>query len=303
LCSQCNHRWVMLNKDASYAPQLRVVLNEAQNRLVTTVSIVVGALAWQSFAQQIYGGLDQGENPQFASRRVRRLAGEENELWQYEVYLDLRGDPVITGVVPPAPRIGQLLRPIQRLGGQPDRGPGSTLRRVEIASTHVHRPSATASEGPEETESSSLTSIANKSLWSNRRNGQLFEVIRVEDIDKQTRMVEFKAFGDDQDARAVRMIWKDFLRYHRPYEEMPELKEPKIPPVEVCVGEEWESINGDIVSIANVDMRTETVFAYDQGGKTRKAIKLSEFQKAAWRKIVRKSSFDRLLEDDGEDLF
>jgi len=149
-----------------------------------------------------------------------------------------------------------------------------------------------------------LVAIAPKTLWVNRRNGQIYQVLEVDQRPGNTVIIGLKAFSDDADARTVRMVRADFLRYHRPYDTVVDVPSTyQNPPVLLTVDEEWESVNGDVVTIVHVDTRTDMVTGLLQDSKQRRPIKMAEFNSGKWRKIVRKTAFDRLNSDDGEDLF
>jgi hypothetical protein len=135
--------------------------------------------------------------------------------------------------------------------------------------------------------------------WVNRSTGDLVEVTRVQPTDdRSTQAVHFRRIADGIESSQA-LVLEDFLRECRPY--VAKSSAPvQVPVVEVLKDEEWEHRDsGEVVTIDTVDTRRDLVVVVQKEGK-RRSVPLYEFANAKWRKIVRRTSFDRLLdlEDD-----
>jgi hypothetical protein len=117
-------------------------------------------------------------------------------------------------------------------------------------------------------------------------------------------VVTYNRPADDPDRRfrsKLNMLRKDFLKFHRPYE--PTQDNPPSEPlvvVDICDGDEWESVNGDSVRVVSVNPRKTTAVVEDSA-KRRREVPFKELASGRWRKIVRRTAYERLL-DDNEDL-
>lgn len=135
--------------------------------------------------------------------------------------------------------------------------------------------------------------------WVNRSTGDLVEVTRVRlTDDRSTQAVHFRRVADGIESSHA-LVLEDFLRECRPY--VAKSSAPvQVPVAQVIKDEEWEHIDsGEVVTIDTVDTRRDLVIVQQKEGK-RRSVPLYEFANAKWRKIVRRTSFDRLLdlEDD-----
>lgn len=135
--------------------------------------------------------------------------------------------------------------------------------------------------------------------WVNRSTGDLVEVTRVQPTDdRTTQAVHFRRVADGIESSHA-LVLEDFLRECRPF--VAKSSAPmQVPVVEVIKDEEWEHRDsGEVVVIESVDTKRDLVIVVQKEGK-RRSVPWYEFANAKWRKIVRRTSFDRLLdlEDD-----
>ncbi len=126
------------------------------------------------------------------------------------------------------------------------------------------------------------------SRWSHLSTGQVFDVVAVKD-----GSVSFR-----KDAQAFTMLQDDFLQLHRPFQV--ETSAPLPPPsVELHPGEEWESDEG-VAQIVNIDSKRELVYVRWLSGTTgsSRPLSLRQFATSKWRKIERRTAYQRIMDDD-----
>lgn len=130
-----------------------------------------------------------------------------------------------------------------------------------------------------------------KSRWVHKSTGASIETISVKD-----GAVVFRQ--EDQNAT---MLLEDFVKFHRPFVFEGISTEP-IPNIAILPGEEWESAAEGTVTIVSVDSKREQVtVAWADGRKRSAPLTLREFGTDKWRKVIRKTSFQRLLDLDEDD--
>lgn len=184
-------------------------------------------------------------------------------------------------------------RPVQRLGGQPNRTTGQTPRSVQ---DQLKKDLSLADE---------LTPILDGTYWAQRRIGDIIQVVRTEQIPSANNartsetMVIIKQLRDAHNP-TVPLTRKDFLRIYIPHTE----REPEIIELpQVAVGEEWVSVQGDTIKIVGADARKEVVIAHrtkDDGTTENIRLPFEQFFESAqiWRKFTRRSAYERLWDDD-----
>jgi hypothetical protein len=135
--------------------------------------------------------------------------------------------------------------------------------------------------------------------WIQRKTGDLIEITRVGPTDdRSTTVVHFKRVSDGVESSNA-MLLDDFMRECHPY--TTRSSQPQdIPVVVVLKDEEWEHVDsGEVVRIDTVDSKRDLIIVMQKEGK-RRSVPLFEFANARWRKIIRRTAYDRLLdlEDD-----
>jgi hypothetical protein len=141
--------------------------------------------------------------------------------------------------------------------------------------------------------------VSKGTRWSNRSNGEIVEVTELgRSTDRGDTVVHFKRISDDLEAGVV-LMQLDFVTLYKPMDEpaaMAKLREESI--VEVLKDEEWEHIDsGETGVIDAVDTKRNLVVIIGKDTK-RRTVRMIEFVNNKWRKIVRKTAYARLLEDD-----
>jgi hypothetical protein len=125
------------------------------------------------------------------------------------------------------------------------------------------------------------------SRWIQPENGRLVQAISLRD-----GIVTFQ-----QDSWVNRLTIDDFVSSHRPYAK-DLAQEPEVTPLTpVFPNEEYESLEG-VIRVVSIDSKRERVEVTWADGHRRNAINLREFTTGRWRKIERRSFYERLLEDD-----
>ena len=128
------------------------------------------------------------------------------------------------------------------------------------------------------------------SRWVHKGTGMSVETVAVRD-----GAVSFR-----QEEQTFTMLLEDFVKFHRPFVLDGVSTEPA-PNIAIQVGEEWESAEGT-VKIVSVDSKREQVVVTWADSRKRSApLTLREFATDKWRKVVRKTSFQRLLDLDEDD--
>lgn len=220
----------------------------------------------------------------------------------------------------------QRVRPVQRLGGQPNRigagsGPNPQIteeayerfyRQQDVAPSidlhrempipRIRRPRPELELPEEVQEQEALVAVPDGSRWTQRASGNVIEVERVVRSQDGEAVVRYRRMTDDPINPTMSMLRRDFLQNHTPFI-LPDSTSPGTPlPIDVASGDEWESSNGDIIIIATVDPKREIVQAEERTSKRRRMIAFVEFTNGRWRKIVRRTAYDRLMQSDDEDL-
>jgi len=318
-CIMCSYRWALIDPSGEYATPglasgswyvatINTVFGLVRQYMVEPIELRVGGDAWPILCG---AGLVQG------TRYMETMNASLDDTFaqpaapSFGIIVRLRGEPT-------APRPGPP-RPIQRLGGQPSStmgnspntmravfdslysGRGQALPELSDIVRSSRRPNSSFAElgAPVESEDEHLTPIPENSRWTQRKSGLLLEVVRCERTTDRSLMIVFRALSDVNTAHTYRMLHRDFLRHHRPYEEtvLP-VRDIPAPNVIVLVGEEWESANGESIIIYSIDAKREMVQVEEPVSKRRRQIGLVEFAGAQWRKVVRKTAYDRLNADD-----
>lgn len=316
-CIMCSYRWANIEPadhhppSAWYTEHINSVLGLVRQHGVEPVELRIGDGVWVVLNG---GGLISGTPS-------RRFMGSMNAILDAQlprdtVVLRIRGEP--------APPRAEAPRPIQRLGGQPASTMGtpssSSMRQAfdtlygvgrprqtlpelaDIVRAARHPPEATISDPPFESDEH-LTPIGDGSRWAQRKSGLLIEVVRCERTTDRSLMVVFRALEEHDVGHTHRMLQRDFLRHHRPYQEVVQtIKDVPSPTVIVLANEEYESVNGESIIVVSVDTKRAMVMVEEPLSKRRRQIGLVEFAGDQWRKIVRKTAYDRLNSDDEETL-
>jgi hypothetical protein len=133
--------------------------------------------------------------------------------------------------------------------------------------------------------------------WVNRASGEIVEVSRMgRSDDRGETVVHFKRVSNDLEANMV-LLQRDFETMFRPFG--PEVsKKAREAVVEVLKDEEWEHIEStEAVTIDSVDTKRNLVIVLGRDQK-RRSVPMLDFVNAKWRKIIRKTAYQRLMEDD-----
>lgn len=238
--------------------------------------------------------------------------------------------------------VRQAERPVQRLGGSPNRGgvvgstidlralwarregvaplagPGSESARrlleatqpmvygataapadIAAAASTLHLLRAQGQPEPPETPIADLP-VEKESVWVQRATGDLVIVVDLIKATDGSDVVSFRRnSADDIAEAAVTMSRRDFLIYHRAFPvNAPENATPAKPMIEVMINEEWECNDGSAMIITQVDFRKEVVFGDDLKTKKHRSIPFGQFAMGRWRKIVRRSVYDRIRQPE-----
>jgi hypothetical protein len=130
--------------------------------------------------------------------------------------------------------------------------------------------------------------IPENSRWIHKGRGQVVEVVKVENA-----AVTFRS-----EEQSFRMVHTDFLHFHRPFTLDNGPSPQSFPLPDLAPGDEWTSVEGTVV-IVSVDSKREQVSVKWAHGSQRTArLNLRDFATDKWRKIVRKTAFQRLLDED-----
>ena len=131
--------------------------------------------------------------------------------------------------------------------------------------------------------------------WVQRGTGDLL-VVRMVVTDEMGQTMVRLGPAHDPAGTLLTMTMADFL-------ERCSLFQSKAPlsltdPVPIQVGEEWEHrATRDYASIRGIDLARHKVYIQMQDGKTR-SVSLHEFTDTRWRKVTRRTAFERLLDDE-----
>jgi hypothetical protein len=198
-------------------------------------------------------------------------------------------------------------RTFSRNGGNADAALSAAVQRM--AFTEPHRPPApTEAEGPPTEKGSRWTQKSGEHTIASSTASPLqvqltpeppilVEILDVELATDGTNVVVFRRVTHEGDAEpSVRLNRRDFIRAHRPW--VPDLPAPPPAAIEVHVGEEWASTDGDELIVTSVDPRKEIVHGDDPKAKRKRQIPFSQFAGDKWRRIIRKSALARILEQE-----
>ncbi len=206
--------------------------------------------------------------------------------------------------------------PVSRLGGQPGRtrlpGTGnSTFHDFERETRNrglpvqdiVSRSGILVSSNSRIVpESSSTETGASEvptagSLWINRSTGDLVEVVSHSTGAFNVEAVVFRLVsgGDNIPEPQNTMLWNDFLSHHQLRSPSPLGPEPTVIP---APGEEWEHVDKTEIVIFSVDLKLQIVSFVDQSTKYRRSLPLHEFSTNNWRRIVRRTAFEHIMDDE-----
>jgi hypothetical protein len=138
--------------------------------------------------------------------------------------------------------------------------------------------------------------ISTGTRWVNRSTGDIVEVVRLgSTTDGNEPVVHFKRVSDTHEPNTV-LLQRDFENMFRSYVQ-PGTSTPTGRVVDILKDEEWEHVeSGEVVKIDVVDTKRNlvTVIAKER----RKSVPMADFINAKWRKLVRKTAFARIMEDD-----
>lgn len=131
--------------------------------------------------------------------------------------------------------------------------------------------------------------------WADRKSGSIVEVSRMGKSSEGEPVVHFRHISDDVEASTI-LLLVDFEEHFKSI--YPETSAREEAVVEVLKDEEWEHIeSGETVTIDSVDTKRNLVVV--QSSKTRRrSVRMAEFVDGKWRRIVRRTAFARILEDD-----
>lgn len=125
--------------------------------------------------------------------------------------------------------------------------------------------------------------------WVHKGQGQTVEIMEVEN-----GAVAFRA-----DEQSFRMTIEDFLSFHRPFS-FDASPAPTMPLPEIAPGEEWTSVEGT-VTIVDVNSKREQVSVrWAHGGQKTSRLDLRAFAGDKWRKVIRKTAFQRIMDDEDD---
>jgi hypothetical protein len=141
------------------------------------------------------------------------------------------------------------------------------------------------------------------SAWVQRSTGNIMHVLRMDHAVDRTRVVVYCNKGEENEP-AMRMVIRDFLANHRAYVSQEEWPTIDVKPViEITSGEEWEFTGTPSVgiNIIAVDHKKEVAHVEELESKRKRTISFSEFIQKRWRKVVRKTAYQWLLDGEGID--
>lgn len=140
--------------------------------------------------------------------------------------------------------------------------------------------------------------ISKGTRWVNSSTGDIVEVAylgRSTEIPHEP-VIHFRRVSDDMEVNQL-LLQRDFETMFRPYTQETTPKNRPEAVVEVLKDEEWEHVeSGEVVRIESVDTKRNLVIVVAK--ERRKSVPMLDFVNAKWRRIVRKTAFERLMEDD-----
>jgi hypothetical protein len=199
--------------------------------------------------------------------------------------------------------------PVSRLGSVPNRSPEITgnnplLTWVQEQRTIRALPQPTPMPPPEKTvrleEQMGIPTMG--STWVNRGTGVLIEVTGLSFAEGTQQIIQFRAvLVAESNIREPhsRLGYDDFVTLHRVWHNDGKTEMPYLD-LGLQLGDEWiQNHNRVVVEILHIDHKKETVSVYEKDTKRRSALKMREFAPGGnWRKIVRRTAFEALEDDD-----
>jgi hypothetical protein len=139
--------------------------------------------------------------------------------------------------------------------------------------------------------------IAIGSRWVQRQSGMIMDIVAVTKAIDGNEVVTMKRSGSDD--AATRLLKDDFLEHHRPYGDAGEKTNVSGTQFEISIGEEWEEVaGGGMITVTNIDVRREMVHGDEPGSKRGRQIPFAQFTSGRWRRLIRRSAYDRLRKPD-----
>ena len=333
-CSACNARWMTIPiiPDGPFdLSLLNIISNELLRWQYQEESVLIlGPEAWTAVRRSpeaIRGGeanvirLNNGTEivPSFTlfTEQVRAQFHAVVRLRQQSVRMPERrvqrlgGAPNRGGVVGAVSAMEGFNRALESLGRtvaavppgtlvyRPPGAPGDTAAAAEA----LHRLRELEGEralfqGPTNIEEEVLGAVERKierdSQWVQRKTGCRVEVVETLKAMDGSEVISSRRRAADGLEPSVSMTREDFLNLHRPHNPSSEKPEPAKPTIEVSIDEEWGNQDGSSIVVTHVDPRKEIVYGDDTQSKKHRSVPFSQFSAGVWRKIVRKSVYDRL---------
>lgn len=138
------------------------------------------------------------------------------------------------------------------------------------------------------------------SLWVNRATGDLVEVTGRPSTSYGTEAITFRRASASDDIPEPRntMIYADFMNLHRAWSAV-EGDGSAVPEVLPAPGDEWEHVTDKTeIEVVAIDTAKSIVHVVERRMKRRRSIPLRDFGSGSWRKIVRRTSFEHLMDDE-----
>ncbi len=316
MCVACNCRWVTFPRvPANDQPALDVTFQTAAHELgrwlyESDSILVLQQDSWSHLrrTETVLGPLEPESVPRLT------LGGGLQAVLNTSIMSEAARAPFHAIMRVRSLAVRQADRPVQRLGGSPSRGgiggdlPGyvrtlATPPRARPPATNIDVASVLrrlretdvavpAEQDPATTPVPDLP-IDLQTTWIQRNGGKLIvveEIVRAQD---GSEAIKFRNATDDSEA-AVTMIRRDFLIYHRPHVPTTDAPPPVPPMINVQIAEEWESQDGSGIIITQIDSRREIVHGDDVKTKKHRQIAFIEFATGRWRRIIRRSVYDRI---------
>jgi len=305
ICHRCNARWCVLfgleaftNNEAS-EQRLRNIVDDLRVALalenysveqITTTPRILGI--FERFAEAgipgcSVAGINIRWSPEFG------VVNQPNTVFRME----LRGGPEHRAAPRSAlPRLALFGEPRPRLDEM-----GASLAPSDVSmSTSSLVPIAQESQAAEHELLDNMAPIpfvSTGTRWVNRGTGEIVEVVRLgSSTDGNEPVVHFKRVSDSLEANMV-LLQRDFDSMFRSFASTQPNNRAHEPVVEILKDEEWEHVeSGEVVKIDTVDTKRNlvTVIAKER----RRSVPMADFVNAKWRKIVRKTAFARIMEDE-----
>jgi len=154
---------------------------------------------------------------------------------------------------------------------------------------------------PPEVDGEALGIPTARSLWVNRATGDLVEVTGRPSTSYGGEAVTFRrasATDDGIPEQRNTMLYADFMNLHRAWS-IVEGDAPSVPEVLPVSGDEWEHLTDKTeIEVVTVDVAREIVHVVDRKVKRRRSIPLRDFASGIWRKVVRRTAFEHLMDDE-----